>query len=393
VVEAPFAACYEPGATARWRGTHTAVPHQAITEYRSPPSSRARQIIGASRERCVYCDGKKITREGKRHKKYETVQLWYCHTCDRVFTPQRAKGKTYPLKVILESLMLYYRGETREQVARKIRDRFGITVPSRTLSTWLSQHRELTPYTRLRDKYTTTYRPNRIIRAVRLQHQQVYEYRIHQGKLDWALGITKQQHLEPLRAFLRDMAESCPHALFQTDARASQGKTAYDLDAVEIKSRHNLACRAADLVLQTVTINKRRHDEIQRFMLATDSVTVAVEVPIYLQPEELADLKRTKCFSIPLESATTLTGHIDFLQIRNGAIHILDYKPGARLDVKAMSDAHVILVGGAPMDGPRHIWWNFVSSSAERIEAAKADWKAGRFGRVVGDAEFIPLPE
>jgi hypothetical protein len=52
------------------------------------------------------------------------------------------------------------------------------------------------------------------------------------------------------------------------------------------------------------------------------------------------------------------------------------------------------VVGGAAMDGPRHIWWNFVSSRKDRIEAAKADWKAGRFDLVPGDtAEFIPLPD
>ena len=46
------------------------------------------------------------------------------------------------------------------------------------------------------------------------------------------------------------------------------------------------------------------------------------------------------------------------------------------------------------MDGPRHIWWNFVSSSKDRIEAAKNDWKHGRFDKVFGDeTEFIPLPE
>ena len=46
------------------------------------------------------------------------------------------------------------------------------------------------------------------------------------------------------------------------------------------------------------------------------------------------------------------------------------------------------------MDGPRHIWWNFVSSRKERIEQAKAEWKAGHFGKVPGDEiEFIPLPE
>jgi redox-sensitive bicupin YhaK (pirin superfamily) len=56
--------------------------------------------------------------------------------------------------------------------------------------------------------------------------------------------------------------------------------------------------------------------------------------------------------------------------------------------------AHVMLAGGAPLDAPRTIWWNFVSSSTERIEQAKADWRAGRFARVPGDEEeFIPLPE
>jgi len=55
--------------------------------------------------------------------------------------------------------------------------------------------------------------------------------------------------------------------------------------------------------------------------------------------------------------------------------------------------AKLMLLGGAPMDGPRHIWWNFVSSSKERIEKAKADWKEARFARVPGDSEFIPLPE
>ena len=308
------------------------MPRNAIDHHTAASSRARRRLIGAELERCIFCSGTHITREGRRYKKLEIVQLWYCRTCDRVFTPQRARGKTYPLKVILESLMAYYRGDTRERTAQRIKERFGIAIPSRTLSTWLAEYREITTYARVREKYVSTYRANRIIRATRLHHQQVYEYRIHHGKLDWALGIPKQQHLQPLQQFLVEMANACPHRLFQTDARASQGKTAYNLDAVEIKSSRNLACRAADLVLQTVTINKRRHDEIQRFMLATDSVTVAVEVPIYLTPEELAEFKRTAGFQIPLETETTLTGHIDFLQIRNGAIYILDYKPGARLE-------------------------------------------------------------
>ncbi len=53
-----------------------------------------------------------------------------------------------------------------------------------------------------------------------------------------------------------------------------------------------------------------------------------------------------------------------------------------------------MLIGGEVMDGPRYIWWNFVSSRRERIEQAKAEWKSGRFDTVPGDVEeFIPLPQ
>ena len=73
---------------------------------------------------------------------------------------------------------------------------------------------------------------------------------------------------------------------------------------------------------------------------------------------------------------------------------LLVFKPGDKLTITAASEAHFVIVGGAPMDGPRHIWWNFVSSRKERIEQAKSEWKAGHFGKVPGDEiEFIPLPE
>ncbi len=89
-----------------------------------------------------------------------------------------------------------------------------------------------------------------------------------------------------------------------------------------------------------------------------------------------------------------VAGEIEIGGDRHGPERLLVLKPGDRVAVKAASDAHVIVVGGAAMDGPRHIWWNFVSSRKERIEAAKADWKAGRFDLVPGDtAAFIPLPD
>jgi redox-sensitive bicupin YhaK (pirin superfamily) len=73
---------------------------------------------------------------------------------------------------------------------------------------------------------------------------------------------------------------------------------------------------------------------------------------------------------------------------------LLVFRPGDALAIRALTPARLMLLGGETMDGPRHIWWNFVSSSKERIEEAKHDWKLGRFDKVFGDEkDFIPIPE
>ncbi|MDX2237327.1 MAG: pirin family protein [Hyphomonadaceae bacterium] len=61
--------------------------------------------------------------------------------------------------------------------------------------------------------------------------------------------------------------------------------------------------------------------------------------------------------------------------------------------VTALGDTRFVMLGGAALDGPRALWWNFVSSDKARLEAAKRDWAEGKFPRVPGDDEFIPLPE
>jgi redox-sensitive bicupin YhaK (pirin superfamily) len=89
-----------------------------------------------------------------------------------------------------------------------------------------------------------------------------------------------------------------------------------------------------------------------------------------------------------------IDGTIDIAGDKFEAGRLLVFKPGDKVTITATTTAHFVIVGGAPMDGPRHIWWNFVSSRKERIEQAKAEWTAGHFGTVPGDEiEFIPLPE
>ncbi|GGF81133.1 hypothetical protein GCM10007301_46590 [Azorhizobium oxalatiphilum] len=72
---------------------------------------------------------------------------------------------------------------------------------------------------------------------------------------------------------------------------------------------------------------------------------------------------------------------------------LLIFRPGDRITIRALTYTRLMLLGGTALEGPRYIWWNFVSSRKERIEDAKQDWKTGRFGKVPDESEFIPLPE
>ena len=89
-----------------------------------------------------------------------------------------------------------------------------------------------------------------------------------------------------------------------------------------------------------------------------------------------------------------LEGKVTIAGDRFGADRLLVFRPGDEIVVESEDGAHFMLFGGASLGSPRHIWWNFVSSSKERIEQAKNEWRTRRFAIVPGDAEeFIPLPE
>jgi redox-sensitive bicupin YhaK (pirin superfamily) len=75
-----------------------------------------------------------------------------------------------------------------------------------------------------------------------------------------------------------------------------------------------------------------------------------------------------------------------------GATQLVVFKPNAEIVLHTRCGAHLMVVGGEPLPEPRHIYWNFVSSSTERIEQAKEDWRRGRFPEIAGETEFIALP-
>lgn len=124
---------------------------------------------------------------------------------------------------------------------------------------------------------------------------------------------------------------------------------------------------------------------------------VPVESPLFYVDLVLAAGAR---FGLPAEypeqALYVVEGELDLGRDgRFAAGQLLVIKPGASLTVSAANGAgaRVMLLGGEPMDGPRYLTWNFVSSSEDRIEQAKEDWRAQRFADVPGETEFIPLPD
>ena len=103
--------------------------------------------------------------------------------------------------------------------------------------------------------------------------------------------------------------------------------------------------------------------------------------------------------SVPLDpdheerAVYVVDGEVEIANERYEGPRLLIFRPGDRITVKALKPTRMMFLGGDALEGPRHVWWNFVSSSKERIEQAKQDWKTGRFEHVPGEHEFIPLPE
>jgi redox-sensitive bicupin YhaK (pirin superfamily) len=140
-------------------------------------------------------------------------------------------------------------------------------------------------------------------------------------------------------------------------------------------------------------------DEGKTVRVIAGSVLGAASPVRTSSPMFYADVALRAGASVPLDpdyderAIYTVSGEIEISGDPFQPGQLLVFRPGDRITIRARNDARFMMLGGEPMDGPRIIWWNFVSSRKDRIEQAKADWKAARFDSVPGDSEFIPLPE
>ncbi|MFH0922388.1 MAG: PD-(D/E)XK nuclease family protein [Fibrobacterota bacterium] len=298
-------------------------------------SGKANPLAAAVPEKCPYCQSLKVVKSGVRKNKYAETQLYQCRDCLRRFTPLISKHRTFPLHVILTALTLYNEFHTFEEVAEKAGREFGISVSAKNVNNWVEDFKSYLPFLRMRRFAQGKFPPGETIERVHMFHGQIFDFQYHRAKLQLILEEDFKNHqYTPLQEFLDLVSAECPHQIFkESRLRASEMKDIFNMDRTRVIPKPgNAACRAAGFVLQAVNNNAKRHEVLQRFMLANDSVTVAVEVPVLLDADDVRHFRDRLGFDVPVRitDEEIITGHIDILQVRNGCVHILDYKPSAQ---------------------------------------------------------------
>ena len=295
-------------------------------------------MSGKTTIECPYCQSKNTKKEGKRKGKFQTIQKYSCKECKKNFTGKGIAQKSYPSKIILNAISYYNLGHSQSEASKILAQKFKLGVPQKTISNWLSEYKSICTFSRLRKEAVKLYNnPKDIIHKQTLNHIQPYTFKFHKAKLD--ILIKENPKFSVLKNYINKInLKEFPHHIFTynknnnnispNNQRASNLK--FNHLNIKIINKNNQSNELAKLAINLANSNKERHQALQDFILINDSTTIAVEVPIYLTNWDAGYYRNQKGFIFPLSSyKTPVTGHIDILQIRNGLIHILDYKPEA----------------------------------------------------------------
>jgi len=279
---------------------------------------------------CPHCHTKQyVIRNGLRRSKYKEVQRYKCRNCMQTFLTEPLRYSTYPPEIIISAISKYNLGATITQTKKFIHRKFKTKVPKSTIQSWLKRYENICTFTTtLRKKFDLD--PNTIIRSKRFYHQQVYEFKYHTLKTNIS-GKT----FPKLKSYLTSIYKVpyfIPESAFQQGPRCS--KIRINLKPEKI-SKHNNAPKMVQLALTLSKTNHDRHTQVENSFLINDTATIAIEVPIFLKPNDIT-LKEQSIYGLNLKNP--LSGHIDIIQVRFNNIHILDYKPDAKISDKAAAE-------------------------------------------------------
>ena len=293
-------------------------------------SSLNLQPVTPELPKCPQCYIKQqVIRYGLRRSKYKEVQRFQCRKCKHTFSTEPLKRTSYPPEIIISAISKYNLGTTIAQTKKSIYRKFKTKVPKTTIQSWLERYADICTFTTtLRKQFDLD--PNTIIRSKKFYHQQVYEFKYHTLKINIA-----GKNFPKLKSYITSIYKVpyfIPETAFQTGPRCSEMRI--NIRPVKI-TKNNNAPKIAELAQTLAKTNHDRHSQVENFFLINDTATIAIEVPVYLKPNELT-IKERSNYSINLKEP--LSGHIDIIQVRYNKVHILDYKPDAKISDKAAAE-------------------------------------------------------
>ena len=273
--------------------------------------------------KCPYCFSTRFVRRGTRQKKLESVQLYLCNDCGKTFTQHLTKGKHYPLPIILDALAIYHLGYSLEQTCKIVNER---SKKETSVAGGLSGAGSNLPLSDTRSTNATT-------TTEICQESDVWR-RVRESNPDpcGSISVSNSPRNRAGSPSNHETSIANTTVNLQPSTLANWLTEFTDLcrfDRMREFALKKYATRTAAFVLQSVKDRKLRHEAIQKFFLACDSVTIATEVPVYItsNPNKIekvrpitkksafADLVRLTSLRIdwPDNLARTLTRLIKFV--------------------------------------------------------------------------------
>jgi transposase-like protein len=266
--------------------------------------------------KCPICKSKYIVKKGKRKTKLGNAQIYQCKDCGNRFSDRNLKNIMYSPQIIYYALNMYNLGHNLRKTSIQVNKKFKIKTSKSTIHNWTQKYKDLCPIDSMKDKFKGCVA---VLFSKHFEHENLdYLFMYHRYKLE---AFTKEG-FQGLNDYIKSFEAGCPDVFFEVGQRCS--KPLFQIN-IETKKQVNLACRMAKFAVGASRNNIDRHKLVEKFMLINDKATIACEVPVWYWDKKIND---------------GVTGHIDMIQVRNGLVYMLDYKPNAEKQKKAASQLY-----------------------------------------------------
>src|SRR3989344_8188024 len=163
---------------------------------------------------CENCESKNVIKKGRSKAKFQSKQVYKCKDCGKRFVS--GLGKSYPSKIIMDSITAYNLGNDLNETSKIIKKKYKIKVPEKTIYSWAAEFNKICSYYRIRKKALKLFKPKEIIFKKIFRHLQLYKFRYHRAKLEFFIN----DYYKGLKNYLIGISENCPNHLFKESNRS-----------------------------------------------------------------------------------------------------------------------------------------------------------------------------